>query len=106
MEKSNRMTGISEVLNSLFKNQKNMPSLKTVRLSSKWIEIVGQQLSLHTHPDRINQSILYVNCDHQGWISTLQFYKKEILNNIKQYFKGDIEVNDIKFFYGGKKRNF
>ena len=103
MGESNNFFLMKDVLKSIF-NEKNMPDLKIHRLKSKWIDIVGDNLSLHTYPARIQGLTLFINCDHQGWINTLQFYKEEIQKNIKIHFKDEIIINDIKFVYNIKKK--
>ena len=103
MGESNKFFIMKDVLKSIF-NEKNMPDLNIHRLKSKWVNIVGDNLSLHTYPSRIQGSILFINCDHQGWINTLQFYKEEIQEKIKILFNDEIIINDIKFVYNIKKR--
>ena len=86
-------------------NEKYLPDIKIFRLKKNWIEIIGEQLSTHTKPVKIYSSTLVIHCDHQGWINTLQFYKQDILNNISNIFKNEINVNDIKFVYRNTRSN-
>ena len=104
MEESNNFFEIKDILKNIF-HEKNMPDLRIHRLKSNWISIVGDNLSHHTSPARIQGTNLFIICDHQGWISTLQFYKEEIKKNIKNHFDNEIRIEDIKFIYNFKKEN-
>ena len=102
MAKSNNFTGIKNILDNILKNEKYMPNLKIVKLKRDWNNIVGKQLSKYTQPKKIYQSVLVVDCNHSGWINTLQFYKDDILNKIREYYPDDMGIKDIKFFYFNK----
>jgi len=71
-------------------------------IKSRWNDIIGNDFSNKTHPDRLVDTILYVGCSNQGLIYTLNFYKKDIIKNINELFKDDINIVNIKFFFNGK----
>lgn len=83
----------------IFKNSSYISDFKIAKIQNNWENIVGEQLSGHTKPSKLVNNILYVNCDHQGWINTMQFFKKEIFIKIKDIFNGDININDIRFIF-------
>lgn len=100
MEKSNKKSEIKNIIDDIFKKSYIFSDFKITRLKKKWKEIIGEQLYNHTNPVKLEKNTLFINCDHQGWINTLQFYKKEILDNIKKIFNNEFNIIELKFNYG------
>jgi predicted nucleic acid-binding Zn ribbon protein len=90
---------IKQILDRLFGASKNKPDFDIVKLRKKWKEIVGNELVAHTKPIKISGNILYIKVDHQGWVNTLQFYKNDMIGNIKKEFQDKIIINDLKFTF-------
>ncbi len=99
MEESRRITRINDILNNILKKSNLAGNFKIMQIKKKWKNIVGIQLFEHTNPEKLENSILIVNCDHPGWINNLILLKNEILTNISQNFNKDINIKDIKFKY-------
>jgi predicted nucleic acid-binding Zn ribbon protein len=99
MDKSRKAVHIKEILNNILKENRFAPELKISKLKKKWLEIVGGELEKHITPVDIKKDVLFVNCDHQGWINTLQFFKSDILDNISKFFENEIVIKDIKFIF-------
>ncbi len=100
MESSNKKSEIKNIIDDVFKKTNILTDFRISRLKKKWKEIIGEQLYDHTYPVKLEKNTLYINCDHQGWINTMQFYKKEILENIKKTFNNEFNIIELKFNYG------
>ncbi|OHD05918.1 MAG: hypothetical protein A2086_06965 [Spirochaetes bacterium GWD1_27_9] len=99
MRRDSKITEIQDLVKIAFNNTYYRSSLKVLLIKRKWIDIIGKKLFFHTSPEKMYNGILYVNCSHQGWIQTLQFYKNEIIENIQKYYN-DIQVKEIIFKLG------
>lgn len=98
MAKSDNFKEIKKIIENIFRENKMFPDMNILLLKKNWKEIIGDQLYNHTEPLRIHNNLLIVNCDHQGWINSLQFYKEEIIKNINNI--SDINlIKDIKFIF-------
>jgi hypothetical protein len=64
-------------------------------IRSKWVDIVGQPISIHTFPDIIKAKILTLIVDTPQWMHHLSFYKEEISEKLKPY-----NVDGIRFRLG------
>ena len=104
MDKSKRESEIKDIIDDIFKKTSFLSDFRIIRLKKVWKDIIGDQLYKHTNPVKIDRSTLVINCNHQGWINTLQFYKKEILENIRKYFNDDFKISDVRFYYGKRKK--
>jgi|GEM_PF-6369477 len=102
MEKSNKITKIDSIIDSIFRNIDYIEDFKLLKIKKKWPDIIGDKLFKHASPYKLYNDVLIIKCDHQGWINTLQLYKKNILDNIKLKIDSNIIVNDIKFIYKSK----
>jgi hypothetical protein len=91
---------IKDVLKNIINSYEYKNGLKISLLNSQWKNIIGEKLFNHTQPDKILKKTLYIKCSHTGWVSTLQFYKKDIINNIMNMFPDDFDISGIIFFYG------
>jgi hypothetical protein len=98
---------IQDILKSAFHTPEYKQGLIIFLLQKKWNIIIGEKLFIHTDPEKIYGHKLYVKCSHQGWINTLQFYKKDILKNIKENLEEDFNITDIIFTLGKiRKKDF
>ena len=105
MYKKNKESDIRDIIDDIFKRTSFLSDFRIIRLKKVWKEIIGDQLYKHTIPVKIDRDTLVINCDHQGWINTLQFYKKEILENIKKNFNDDFKLNKVRFYYGKRRKS-
>lgn len=107
---------IQDILDNVVNQSWYQYSFKVKLIQTSWPGIVGEKLAGFTMPYRIYNQILYVRCSHQGWIQTLQFHKKNILEKIQDMLKNSkISVTDVRFTFGqlnktqsqsSKKREF
>ncbi|RJQ53108.1 MAG: DUF721 domain-containing protein [Nitrospiraceae bacterium] len=64
-------------------------------LRRRWVEVVGQTVSVHTSPDTIKGKVLTLIVDTPQWMHHLSFFKEEITAKLKPY-----NVSDIRFRIG------
>lgn len=94
MGRSNKISEIKEILKEIFDN--SFLDFNLIVIKKNWRKIVGNNLINHLKPEKIINEILFVKCDHSGWINILQFYKKEIMSRINSFFEKPV-IKDIKF---------
>jgi hypothetical protein len=100
MANMNNIQHIKEIIKYSINNKEFKDNFRILLLKKKWIDIIGEKLSIHTCPEKIMNNKLYIKCDHQGWIQTLQFFKKNILENIAELYKKEFLIKDIIFLLG------
>ncbi|MCK5505126.1 MAG: DUF721 domain-containing protein [Thermodesulfovibrionia bacterium] len=64
-------------------------------IRKKWVDIVGQPISIHTFPDVIKAKILTLIVDTPQWMHHLSFFKEELSEKLKPY-----NVDGIRFRLG------
>jgi len=72
---------------------------KLFLIGKSWDDIIGWQISAHSHPTSFKYGVLHVTVDSPSWIQELSFLKNKIMENIRRDFKS-CEVKDIRFKYG------
>jgi predicted nucleic acid-binding Zn ribbon protein len=105
MARQDDFTPLNKILDNFFKNKGFGNDLSLHIIKKNWNKIIGNQLFEHTSPFMIEKDTLIIKCDHQGWITSLSFYKKEILNKINVELNGKGEILDIKFIFKNTKIN-
>lgn len=96
-----KLDKIQNILDKVVNENWYQYSFKVKLIQTHWLGIVGEKLSKFTFPYRIYNQILYVRCSHQGWIQTLQFHKKQILEKIQNLFNDKrIVIQDVRFTFG------
>ena len=66
-------------------------------LKTRWAELAGKQIALHSEPQNIDRFILYVSVNHAGWMPELQKVKRPLLTRIQKAFTGKQPIRDIRF---------
>ncbi len=64
-------------------------------IRKKWVDIVGQPISIHTFPDVIKAKTLTLIVDTPQWMHHLSFFKEELSEKLKPY-----NVDGIRFRLG------
>ena len=100
MGKRNSISHIKDIIKNSIGGKAIKEGFKIHLLRKEWCEIIGEKLYRNTSPLKIVKTSLYVKCAHQGWIQTLTFYKKDIIEKINVKFKDDFEIAEIKFVFG------
>ncbi len=73
--------------------------LKNHEIWSRWIDIVGVELSRLTAPLELRSKVLEVQVAHQAWAQQLQFLKPSILGKIRNLCPS-VQVKDLQFRVG------
>ena len=97
-KKKGKLTGASDVLQSLFENGKSPLSDQFLRwkLWARWGEIVGPTVAKNAEPVGLQRGMLIVWVRHSAWMQQMIFMKDHIKNAINTKFEHDM-VKHIKF---------
>lgn len=90
---------VSDLLDEVLSAQGLRSVTWTVRLSSKWPEIVGPLLSGKTAPVRFRNGVLTVLVQNHSWAQELQLRKPDLLGRINAALEGG-KADDIRFAVG------
>lgn len=100
---SKGLNSIAGLLAPIFKNLGMEDRLAVESVRQHWGEIFKEPLSAHTCPVELNAGELVVNVDTPIWLQQLKFYKKDMVEKLRQY-----NVKSIRFksgrVYGPKER--
>jgi hypothetical protein len=73
--------------------------MKSHQIWSKWVQIVGAELSKVTAPIEIRSQILWIQVAHQAWAQQLHFLKPSILGKIRSQCPQS-KLKDLQFRVG------
>ena len=59
-------------------------------ITGHWHKLVGEKIAQHTHPDRIENGIIYVACDNSNWGTQLRYLQRQILQRISEQVGPDV----------------
>ncbi len=79
------MQSLQNTLNKLVKDSGIEGGLALNNLRKRWVQIVGQPISVHTYPDLVKGSYLTIIVDTPQWIHHLSFYKDDIVLKLKPF---------------------
>jgi predicted nucleic acid-binding Zn ribbon protein len=68
-------------------------------IRSIWSEIVGDIMSTHSIPDRVNNGILFITVDHSIYANELIMMQDTILSKLHEQFSM-VKLNKIKIAVG------
>ncbi len=84
---------ISEVIKTEIRNSKN---IMEEMLRNNWKEIIGEALAKKSYPLYTKGTILYIGVENSVWIQQMQFFKRDIIENINNFLNGKY-IKDIQF---------
>lgn len=87
---------LGDSLDGLIKQLGLGPKISQFRVIEKWPEIVGDNISHVTKPERVVDKILYIKVSSMSWRTELLFHKRGILEKIEETVGKDI-ISDIRF---------
>ena len=61
-----------------------------------WPDVVGENISKNTHPEKIEHGIMTVRTETPAWRQELQFQKKAIITTLNKQLKKKV-IKDIRF---------
>jgi hypothetical protein len=68
-------------------------------LRTRWEEIIGATISLHTYPSFYKNGQLIINVDSPEWLNELKYHKQSIQNKLKPF-----EISTVRFKLGRLKK--
>lgn len=86
------MQSLHHILNTFIKTYGLEGGVALNAIRSRWTEIVGQPISVHTFPDTIKGTVLTLIVDTPQWMHHLSFFKEEITKKLKPYKVSDIRL--------------
>ena len=87
---------LGESLDGLIQQLGIGAKINQFRVIEKWSEIVGENISKVTKPERVVDKILYIKVSSMSWRTELLFHKLGILEKIEKTIGKDI-ISDIRF---------
>lgn len=98
MIKSKRIkktVSIVDILDDII-SEYNLEKLFTIEsIKTTWSIIVGDIISTHSTPERLNNGILYIIVDHSVYSNEIIMMKDQILLRIKEKFRNS-RITDIR----------
>lgn len=81
-------------------DNRNQASSDMIKLTQSWSLIVGEKLSLSTHPIRVSNKSLIIIVKHPEYAHHLSYLEKELLNKIWKRFPSlESKMQKINFRY-------
>lgn len=90
---------VSGLLSELARAGGWSPVMEAVRLRARWAELVGDQIALHTEPERINRDRLIVRVDNSAWLTQLSFFRGQIAGKVNSWL-GEERVREVVLMVG------
>ncbi|NOY57473.1 MAG: DUF721 domain-containing protein [Calditrichaeota bacterium] len=87
---------LGESLDGLIQQLGIGAKINQFRVIEKWSEIVGENISKVTKPERVVDKVLYIKVSSMSWRTELLFHKPGILEKIEETIGKDI-ILDIRF---------
>lgn len=69
-------------------------------LRTRWEEILGETISIHTYPSFYKNGQLIINVDSPEWLNELKYHRQSILTKLKPF-----EISSVRFKLGRLKKN-
>jgi predicted nucleic acid-binding Zn ribbon protein len=64
-------------------------------LRTHWPRLMGEPLSLHTRPARVDSGVLLINVDSPAWLQQIKYFKQDILEKLSEF-----DIQDVIFKHG------
>ncbi|TKB23997.1 DUF721 domain-containing protein [Desulfopila sp. IMCC35006] len=86
---------ISRVLPSLLQDKGWEMQLDLHSIFPRWQELVGEEVSMHAQPLKIERDVLWLEVENSSWLQQLQYQKLELLDTLNSCFRLS-HLKDIK----------
>ncbi len=103
MPSKNGFDSFSSILDAVAQRLGLSARLVEQRIARDWVDIVGEQIAVHTRPEQIRGRRLSVLVDHSVWMQQLSFLKPDLLRRIRVHTGGEA-VQDLLFRIGDLSR--
>jgi hypothetical protein len=90
---------LSDILESVLKKRGMLFTSDKKRLREVWLKAVGDNIAVHTAPEKLQKGTLFIKVSNSVWMQQLHFLKKNILDKVNQEM-GEHGVKDINFSIG------
>ncbi len=86
---------ISKVLPDLMHDKGWEKQLDLHSIFPRWQELVGEEVSLHAQPLKIERDVLWLEVENSSWLQQLQYQKLELLDTLNSCYRLS-RLKDIK----------
>ena len=86
--------GVVEKVLKKYRLTGDLDAYKVFRL---WPELVGERISTHARPVRIDKFTLFIEVDDPLWLTQLKYMKTDVLERIDTSIKAGV-LKDVKFY--------
>lgn len=93
--RKNRKNDIAGVLPSLLRDNGWEKQLDLHSVFPNWQKLVGNEISEHAQPLKIERGVLWIEVENSSWLQQLQYEKLDLLENLNRFLKLST-LNDIK----------
>lgn len=80
-------TSISRLLPSLVQEKGWERQLDLHSIFPKWREIVGEEMSEHARPIKVDRGVLWLEVENSSWLQQLQYEKIELLESLNRFLR-------------------
>lgn len=87
---------LKDILEKYLKENKLDHKIKGYQTIYNWAEVVEKEISLHSHPIKIQGKTLFLSVENNIWANELNMRKGEIINKINLKAKEEI-ITDVRF---------
>ena len=96
-EKPESLSDISMVLkNYSAKDSKFQRKFRIYSIFNHWAEIVGQEISKKTEPDKIFKDTLYISVSSPVWANELAMMSAQLISKINDFI-GEEAIRSLRF---------
>ena len=74
-------------------------------ITGHWDKLVGIKIAEHTHPEKIENGIIYVACDNSNWGTQLRYLQRPILQKIAEQVGPNV-ITQLKISGPKQHRNY
>jgi len=86
---------LSRLIPSLLQDRGWEVQLDLHSIFPRWKELVGEEMSEHTQPLKIERGVLWLEVSNSSWLQQLQYEKLELLDTLNSCFRLS-HLKDIK----------
>ncbi len=94
-KRNSRGSLISQVLPALMQDKGWEKQLDLYSIFPRWQELLGEEVSLHAQPLKIEREVLWLEVENSSWLQQLQYQKLELLDTLNSCFRLS-RLKDIK----------
>lgn len=92
---------IDDLFEELARRKKLFKEVYLRLMLEEWKEIVGEKISKHVLPKKVESNVLYVSYDDPLFANEFRMRSEEILKILNKKLKGIVQIEDIKLMRRG-----